>query len=367
MLFLINTGAMIDERSSTYIWRDEAHKVREGAAGSLYAGRFVVLGKRSNARRSVVLRHFSTPEEAIRWCESDGRTRKRAAGDGGDGQELAVPVSAQPVPAVKARPRGRPRKSRLIEQDGEMLRVFLPKQRPHVVPTHIRFPWVTTRFTCIRANPIAQVWMCVKHENEVRQGRRRSDGTNEQTKLPHRKGQFAVTTVEVFNNTCRAEPVRNADGSVKAYDSIRLADFAAEDLYLNADEESQMTWAEGDKSVFRTLNVEVLFDPVNNRPDRPFSLWLPYYNKPIFENKTKVTVQFDRSPDQLRAAGMSEQMLMEVEAYRQQQRQLSRAPAFSEYALTFPSMEGAITAALKIERDIFKGRFLGFAGQGVGT
>ncbi len=263
--------------------------------------------------------------------ELDQRSNQLAAGEAVNSQRGAVPVSAQ-------RRRGRPKRD--------------------AAPAPAKLPdWSNVRFNCIRANSVAQVWACVKHAGTAKIGRRsKAGGAPKETALPHQRGDFAVTK--------HGEPVRNEDGSIRVFASVVAAEDHANWLYWTADEDDRFPL---DKSkVWATPNIDILFNPVDNTLSKPFSLWMPFYNKPVFANRTVAHgVSYAHSIEQLRKGGMSEQMLILTEQSRAREKALAREPAFSSDPLLYRSIEGAIAAALDIERETFKGRFLGFAGQGV--
>lgn len=133
----------------------------------------------------------------------------------------------------------------------------------------------TVNFTCVRANPVAQVWRCDHLPNDKNPDNRRP------VKHPynHLKGEFAVLKWR--------EPIRDADGNVRVYRTISEAENHAFDLY-GADEEA-LGWREDSPIVATTYFCDILFQP--DAPDhteaRPFSVWIRTpFNKPIYaENR----------------------------------------------------------------------------------
>lgn len=135
----------------------------------------------------------------------------------------------------------------------------------------------TTHFTCICANPTAQVWQCVSQPGEKKHAGRppRKGAAPKQATFKHTKGDCAV----LMGST----PVREEDGSIRVFKSWIEAEEYAYDLYLIAYEEGDaITWHEGDTVVDRLTNVDIIFDPAVNGKHRPFSLWFPRYSKPYY-------------------------------------------------------------------------------------
>lgn len=132
-------------------------------------------------------------------------------------------------------------------------------------------------FTCICANPIAQVWQCSALPGEKKTGGRpaKNGSQPKPASFKHDKGECAV----LMGPT----PVREPDGSIRVFKNWQEAEEYAYGLYCEADELGEtITWREGNLVVDRLTNVEIIFDPVANGAYRPFSLWFPKYSKPYY-------------------------------------------------------------------------------------
>ncbi len=131
-------------------------------------------------------------------------------------------------------------------------------------------------FTCICANPVAQVWQCTHLPDEKKSsGRKARDGTKKQPTFKHLKGECAVLMGET--------PVREADGTIRVFKNWQEAEEYTYGLYCQADELGEtITWREGNLVVDRLTNVEIIFDPSSNGEKTPFSLWFPKYAKPYY-------------------------------------------------------------------------------------
>lgn len=202
-------------------------------------------------------------------------------------------------------------------------------------------PFSNTHFHCIAANPVAQVWQCVSREGERKiGGRRRKDGTPARARsITHDLGQCAVLL--------HREPQRDAEGSVIVYHSWITAAEAAQELYDNADEEDRLMWKEGDKRVHSTARVDVIFDPDINGVTKPFSLYLPEYRRPIYEDRTR-PIMFG-TPARIDAS-LNPQAALDAKQRRKKNREFNREPSFEERPLRFRTIYGAIEEAERRER-----------------
>lgn len=368
VLVLITVSPM--QMPANALWSDDLHYVRAATAKDPHPMRFVVLPiRRSGSKFSK--RHVASLSDGIDVASVATKQVVRSRkGDGAAGDVSAVPVSSQrgcddtyakhPVPPQRSdesdathpvtpqtpRPRLRPIGDQ--RKKPRAARAVKP-----VLPT-----FALSRFTCVRANSVAQVWKCIKHAGTTNMGRRgRGGALPKQTVLPHAVGEFAVTR--------HADPEREDDGSIKVYRTIADAEHAANWLYWTAVEDERFPL---DKPlVYSTFNIDVMFDPINNDEHKPFSLYIPYYFKEVPANLTAATISYDRSIQFYRDKGMSEQMCQQIEQSRTREKALSRRPTFSAKALMFRSIEGAVAHAEQIERDQFQGRYLGPPGGGTGT
>ncbi|ARK07566.1 hypothetical protein LAV_00191 [Sphingobium phage Lacusarx] len=196
-------------------------------------------------------------------------------------------------------------------------------------------PFATTYFDCICANPIAQVWQCngvVGEKGNI--GRRTKEGRpNQQTAIPHAPGECAVMIGD--------EVVRNADDSIRVFPTWLSAEEYALHLYEEADEEERILWRPGDMKVGGTHHIDIIFDPGINGRTKPFSLYLPEFRRPVYEDRTKMV-----EPPEF--FGTKE----EIAEYRRQWRIMNRVPTFEERPLRFRMITGALESAEERERMI---------------
>jgi hypothetical protein len=202
-------------------------------------------------------------------------------------------------------------------------------------------PFSITHFNCIVANPVAQVWQCVSRVGERKSaGRPRKDGLPiEVPAITHDIGQCAILL--------HRDPLRDAAGKVNVYPTWVAAAEEALDQYDNADEEDRLAWNEGDKRVWGTPRIDVIFDPDINGGARPFSLYLPEHRRPIYEDRTKPLPQGRAKRID---PGVNPQAVIDHRQYRKRQRELHRTPSFEERPLRFRTIYGAIEEADRRER-----------------
>lgn len=204
-------------------------------------------------------------------------------------------------------------------------------------------PFSTSYFNCIVCNPIAQVWQCIAREGERNTpGRRRADGSRaHSTPLFHQPGECAV----LMGN----EPLRTPDGSVVVFPNWSQAAEKAQELYDEADEEDRLLWREGDLKVYSTISVDVIFDPEQNGASKPFSLWLPEYRRPVYEDRTR-PIPGTELPTSKIDATVNPQAKLEEKERRAKHRAFNREPSFEERPLRFRGIAGAIAEAERRER-----------------
>lgn len=204
----------------------------------------------------------------------------------------------------------------------------------------------TYHFTCIAANPYAQVWQCTSYPGEkAKVGRRKADGrAPDETRFRHQKGECSVLLGE--------HPVRNPDGTIRVFNRWAEADEFALALFMNASEDDVFTWKVGDVVVGRTLNFNVEFNPEINGVTKPFTIWNVKFNKPVYLDKTRPAVLSDsqgrRSIKHLETTN-PELFLKTVEA-RAKNRQVDRVPSFSEEPAKFRSIWEALKEAERREQ-----------------
>jgi hypothetical protein len=105
--------------------------------------------------------------------------------------------------------------------------------------------------------------------------------------------------------------------------------------------------SEGDKRVWGTPRIDVIFDPDINGGARPFSLYLPEHRRPIYEDRTKPLPQGRAKRID---PGVNPQAVIDHRQYRKRQRELHRTPSFEERPLRFRTIYGAIEEAERRER-----------------
>lgn len=146
----------------------------------------------------------------------------------------------------------------------------LPKpERPRreTKPKPVRFP--TTRFVCVAANSVAQVWLCVKHKGEVSIGRRTGKAPKGDS-LPHKKGECAVLRGDL--------PLVDSDtNDALVFATRQQAEAKMQELYNATPGDEKMT--DNNHPDFRTTTVyanethSVHFDPDYNGTLMPFNIY----------------------------------------------------------------------------------------------
>lgn len=128
-----------------------------------------------------------------------------------------------------------------------------------------------TRFICIIANPVAQVWVCTKEPWEtVAVGRRAKDKRpSAGDGMAHEPGDYAVLKGD--------DPVLGEDGKVRVFKTRSEAEGMMNTLYLdtpgderfsdNNDPEHPTT------TVYQNLSYSVHFDPDYNGSKSPFNIF----------------------------------------------------------------------------------------------
>lgn len=296
-------------------WSDGIHFVRGASVKDRHPMRFVIVAHKDT--RSKFSRHVPTLEEGIaRAREATKRWLKDNPADARHWTEAPLPEASGEV-----------------ESTGENSAT----QKP------ILQPFALTHFNCIYANPVAQVWQRVTHDGERRTpGRRTASGRQAEGKqVDHIVGQCAV----FIHDT----PVRDHRGCVIVYPTWSLAAEAAQELYDNADEDDRLTWKEGHKRVYATRSVDVIFDPEINGLAKPFSLYLPEYRRPVYEDRTRVIPSAQLPPSKINAQ-VNPQAKLDEKERRAKHRAFHREPSFEERPLKFRTIYGAIAEAERREK-----------------
>jgi hypothetical protein len=204
----------------------------------------------------------------------------------------------------------------------------------------------TYHFTCIAANPYAQVWQCTSYPGEKKAvGRKKANGrAPDETAFRHKKGECSVLLGE--------EPVRGADGTIHVFPNWRDAYFHALELYQNAPGDEVISWSEDDIVVSRTQHFNIEFNPALNGENKPFTLWNVTYSKPVYLDKTKPAITADdqatRSLRQMQDT--NPELYLQIMDQRSKARSLDRVPAFSDEPLKFRSIWQAIQEAERREK-----------------
>lgn len=146
-----------------------------------------------------------------------------------------------------------------------------PQRKPRTAPRRRKVEFPITRFACIMANPIAQIWLCTKAKWEATNiGRRTQQGKRPASdKLRHEIGEYAVLTGD--------EPVLDENGEVKVFKLRHQAEAVMESLYdaVPADEKmSNNTYPEqATTTVYQNQSYSVHFDPDFNGSKQPFNIF----------------------------------------------------------------------------------------------
>lgn len=109
-----------------------------------------------------------------------------------------------------------------------------------------------TRFVCVAANPVAQVWLCNADDASPRGRRSKGGKAPQQTPMPHTKGEYMVMIGDA--------PVVDQDNMIRTYPTRTSADEDAAHYYAVADEETR--FHDADPAIlYRNASYEVLFSP----------------------------------------------------------------------------------------------------------
>lgn len=153
-----------------------------------------------------------------------------------------------------------------------------------------KVPFPLTRFSCIMANPVAQIWVCTHGIHESPKLGRRKEGAKapEGDKLPHERGDFAVLKGDV--------PVLDENGLPKVYKRRHEAEEEMLRLYrLTPADERFSDNNEPDRrttTVYQNETVSVHFDPDYNGAAMPFSLYNTRVHKPVLHTRGDFPLKF---------------------------------------------------------------------------
>lgn len=322
-------------RASIYtpklVWSDGIHFVRPASAKDRHKMRWVVSAHTVTGSR--LSRHAPTLEDGIDICRRATKAWLKA--NPADKQHFSESTEPQASASAIAQRSGEDGRRR--GEDGRSC----SEMENSAIPKVTLATFSTTHFNCIVANPVAQVWQCVTREGERKSpGRRRVSGEKAQpTAVFHEVGECAVLIGD--------EPQREPDGSVTIFPNWSQAAERAQELYETADEEDRLLWKEGDMKVYSTMSVDVIFDPQTNGAAKPFSLYLPEYRRPVYEDRTR-PVMASQGPKIDPA--INPQAALALKEQRRKDRERNRVPSFEERPLRFRSIVGAIVEADRRER-----------------
>jgi hypothetical protein len=147
-----------------------------------------------------------------------------------------------------------------------------------------------TRFTCIMANPIAQIWACTKAQWEaVNVGRRNTDKKPPKNdKLPHELGDFAVLKGD--------DPVLDDEGQVRVFKLRGEAEEMMQTLYLDTPGEDRLSNntdpEQPTTTVYQNVNYSVHFDPDYNGSSHPFNIYDTRNHKVVLNPRGNFPLKF---------------------------------------------------------------------------
>lgn len=300
------------KRSPLPVWSDGLHYVRRTAETDNHPMAWFAGAHRVTA--STLRRYAETMDEALllakdatrRWVKDHPADRKL--------------VKAAPLPRdsmLEGVKRGKPGRPPKVKLEG----------------------FSTYHFTCIAANPYAQVWQCTSYPGEKKAvGRKKAGGREaDQTPFRHQKGECSVLIGD--------EPVRNSDGTIRVYPNWIAADEAALELYHAAPEDDVISWKPGDIVVWRTENFNVEFDVAVNGRTKPFSLFNVKFNKPVYLDKTRPAILSDSQATRYirPLQETNPEAYLQITEARAKARQIDRVPSFS----TEPAKCRSITEAIR--------------------
>lgn len=163
-----------------------------------------------------------------------------------------------------------------------------PTRKPRVTkPKKVQFP--ITRFTCVMANSVAQVWICTKQPWEGVIGRRGPGGRPPaKDRLPHVRGEYAVLKGE--------EPLLDEAGAPKVFPLLMQAEAAMQRLFDETPGDERMV--DNNDPDHRTTTVyqnrthSVHFDPDFNGALMPFNIYNHRVHRPIIHTRGDFPLKF---------------------------------------------------------------------------
>jgi hypothetical protein len=234
---------------------DGLHFVREASPKDQHPMRFVVDQHKQVEhlpRFSTLPRHCETLDEG---SEMMRRYTKRACHQSPELSRAFRSAVGQSPPPVKQ-----------VSPDKPQRKPRQPKPKKH---KKVEFP--ITRFTCIMANPVAQIWVCTKAKWEGMSIGRRAEGGRPPAadKLPHEVGEYAVLKGD--------EPVLDDNGNVRVFALRMQAEAMMETLYNQVpDDEKMSNNTDPDRpttTVYQNQSYSVHFDPDFNGAKQPFNIF----------------------------------------------------------------------------------------------
>lgn len=244
---------------------DGLHFVRDASPKDQHPMRFVVDQHKQVEhlpRYSTLPRHCESLEAGRELME---RYTKRACRES---MELnrAHKIAIGKIKAPKAKPEPQPEPE---EVEGAIPEPRVRKPRVKK-PKKVEFP--ITRFTCIMANPVAQIWLCTKEPWETVNIGRRVGGKvtrPDSDKLRHRRGEYAVLK--------GSEPVVDEDREVRVFTRRDQAEAVMESLYDQAPADEKMSNNTDPErrttTVYQNASYSVHFDPDFNGAKQPFNIF----------------------------------------------------------------------------------------------
>lgn len=159
------------------------------------------------------------------------------------------------------------------------LRVRTPRQKK---PPKAVFS--STRFVCVAANPVAQVWLCTKSRWEVNLGHDRSGKRKQADKLSHEPGEYAVLKGD--------EPVLDEQGGIRVFQLRSQADAMAETIFYDTPGEDRLSMdpEKPTTTVYQNMNYSVHFDPDFNGVTSPFNIFDTNNLKMVLRGRGRVLV-----------------------------------------------------------------------------
>lgn len=144
------------------------------------------------------------------------------------------------------------------------------KQRTNASPKPKKVDFPLTRFTCVMANPVAQVWLCTLPRGHSQVGRRSESGRPPRADvLPHEVGEYAVLRGDV--------PILASNGEVRVFSLPMDAEAVMQQLFDEAPDDehisNNMNPDRRTTTVYQNRSYSVHFDPDYNGTKLPFNIF----------------------------------------------------------------------------------------------